>query len=159
MTSQLIIEIIGAVLGKMGIVFESVEELEAPTSHGMKRYVIKTGESGLLIGAKGVNFSALNHIVKKMVSKKAGGGEVRFILDVNDYNKKIADELATKVTILRERALSLKADIELDPMSPFERMLVHTMCEGVANIKTESRGEGLNRRVVIRYVENITSNL
>src|SRR3989338_291954 len=89
MTSQLIIEIIGAVLGKMGIVFESIEELEAPASHGMKRYVIKTGESGLLIGAKGVNFSALNHVVKKMVSKKTGGEEVRFVLDVNDYNKKI----------------------------------------------------------------------
>jgi len=40
----------------------------------------------------------------------------------------------------------------MSPMSPYERMIVHSIFTNVKDIKTESLGEGKGRRVVIKYV-------
>ncbi len=56
--------------------------------------------------------------------------------------------------MLAKRARSFKIDVEMDPMTSYERMLVHSHLEGRPNIKTESIGEGKERRLVIKFVED-----
>jgi spoIIIJ-associated protein len=53
--------------------------------------------------------------------------------------------------MMAERARSLQYDVELSPMSAYERLIVHTTLQDAPNVKTESQGEGRNRRVVIKY--------
>ena len=53
--------------------------------------------------------------------------------------------------MMAERARSFQYDVELSPMSAYERLIVHTTLQGAPQVKTESQGEGRNRRVVIRY--------
>jgi spoIIIJ-associated protein len=140
------------IMDKMGI---SYEEITITDEEGERTsFMVKTAESGRLIGTRGENISALNHVIKRIVGKDASPDDPKhnFYVDVNDYHKKITEEIKNKITILADRARSLKVNVELDPMSSYERMIVHTHFESVSDIETESKGLGKDRRVVIKYI-------
>jgi spoIIIJ-associated protein len=137
----------------MKIAFDSVE-VGTNDETGSPKFTIRTADSALLIGTKGAHLMALNHVIKKMASHGVEEDDAaRFFIDVNNYQEKVEEEIKTKAKIMSERARSFKVDIELDPMSSYERMIVHAALQNIPDIKTESRGEGRNRRVVIKYVE------
>ena len=54
--------------------------------------------------------------------------------------------------MMAERARYFKSNIEVDPMSAFERRVVHEFLAGETDLKTESTGYGPTRRVVIKYL-------
>jgi len=122
------------------------------------RIHVKAEDPRLFIGQNGANLSALTHIVKRIVEQDLNESEkhvgTRFILDVNDYQKKKTEALKAKIILLADRARSFKSSVELDPMSSYERMLVHSMLADESNLITESEGEGRARRVVIKYSES-----
>lgn len=139
------------VIKLLGIDFDDIEEgLNDTTSS--PRFVIRTKESSILIGANGANLLALNHVVKKIMSKDKEE-EIRFFIDVNDYHSKVEDDLKNRAKMMAERAISLKADVSMDPMSSYERMIVHSVLQGMPNIRTESAGVGRDRHIVIKYEE------
>lgn len=112
-----------------------------------------------LIGVHGDTVHAIDHLVKKIVEKRSGSqeegkehGSPHFLVDVNGYRSKQIKDLQNKALMMAERARSFQYDVELSPMSAYERLLVHSTLAGQPNVKTESQGEGRSRRVVIRYV-------
>ena len=138
-------------LRQMNIVFESVDYL--PSEH--PRFTVRTSDSAALIGVKGENLMAFNYIARRLVAKATGAIEpVRFFIDVNGYQEKALENLKAKAKVMCERAKSFKVDIELEPMSSYERMLVHSYLEGEQDVKTESKGEGASRGVVIKYIQS-----
>lgn len=146
--------IIEELLKLMKVSFDSVEILENKQTLSPK-FLIRTADSALLIGIKGANLLAFNHIVKKIASAgKEEEDSTRFFIDVNNYQERLEEDLKNKAKIMSDRARSFKVDIELDPMSSYERMIVHSFLQGIPDIKTESKGEGRERRVVIKYIEN-----
>lgn len=122
------------------------------------RFLIKTGEPELLIGRDGMHLAALSHIIKRIADKNQGDKsdnkefQPSFVVDVNNYQGKRIEDLKGKAAMLAERARYFKSNIEMDPMSPYERMIVHSIFSAVKDIKTESLGEGKSRRVVIKYI-------
>ena len=116
-------------------------------------FTIQTEEPSLLIGFKGETLSALSHVLKK-ISDTSSSEEKKlsFIVDVNGYQKTRISEIKDKATILVERARYYKSSVEMDPMSPYERMIVHSIFSEDPQIKTGSVGEGRERRVVIEYI-------
>ena len=74
-----------------------------------------------------------------------------FLVDVNDHRARQIRDLQTKAVMMAERARSFQYDVELTPMSAYERLIIHTTLQNAPNVKTESQGEGRNRRVVIKY--------
>ncbi len=145
--------IIEEILGKIGVAFEEISEVERPDG-GKTAFVVKTAESGLLIGNRGENLSALNHVIKRIVgkNKKEEEGVLDFYVDVNDYHEKLLQDVKNKAQILAERARSFKVNVEMDPMTSYERMIIHTYFENTPDIETESKGVGRNRRVILKYV-------
>lgn len=124
---------------------------------GQTIYSIETEDARTLIGTHGDTVHALDTLVKKIVEKKsapaeAGGEESLFLVDVNGYRAQKIKNIETKALMMAERARSFQYDVELEPMSAYERLIVHTALSEAPNIKTESQGEGRGRRVVIRYV-------
>ncbi|MFZ2886964.1 MAG: R3H domain-containing nucleic acid-binding protein, partial [Minisyncoccia bacterium] len=81
----------------------------------------------------------------------SGDEEMHFLVDVNDYRTRQIRDLQAKALMMAERARSFQYDVELSPMSAYERLIVHTALQDAPNVKTESQGEGRNRRVVIKY--------
>ncbi len=110
---------------------------------------VKTADSNFLIGQYGVNLQALQHIARLLVRKKTEE-KTNFTVDVNSYREeknasieKMAEDLAGQV-IREKRAIVMR------PMSPYERRLVHLVLSKNSQIKTESIGEGEERKVVIK---------
>jgi len=149
MTQETIKNFIEELLNKLTLPFDSVEVED----NGEQRvFQIKTNESAKLIGSRGDTVRALNHVVKRAFEKKED--DLHFFIDVNGYRTKKIDDLKETAKLLAERARSLKYNVEMTPMSPYERMIVHSALADEPNIATESHGEGRDRRVVIRYVES-----
>ena len=115
-----------------------------------KVFSIQTKESGILIGSKGVNLIALNHIIKKIIDKKYPDKRQKFIIDVNNYQQNRNKEIKDKACVLAERVKSFDSDIEMEPMSPYERMVAHCALADNEDIETQSTGSGIDRHIVIR---------
>lgn len=137
----------------MGVAQTSVEVVDQIDSDSPV-YIIRTTESGILIGKQGEHFSALKHVLKRIIQKRMNAEEVKFNLDVNDYQARLLLDLKNKIKIMGDRALSFKVDIELEPMSSYERMIAHSFFSDSPELSTESVGQGKDRRVVIRYTPN-----
>lgn len=105
-----------------------------------------------LIGNEGEILRSLNHVLRRILEKKHVVS-VMCSLDINNYQKKREEDLQTIAHMAAERVRFLKSDISLDPMSSYERRIIHDFLAGRENIKTESEGDEPYRKVVIRYTE------
>lgn len=118
-------------------------------------FTIKTREAGILIGEDGKHLMALSHVVKKMVEnklKKDSLEDLPFLLDVNNYQMKRIEELRNVARMNAQRVRFFKKELELGPMSAYDRRIIHSVLGEYPDIKTESVGEGLDRRVVIKPI-------
>lgn len=118
------------------------------------KFSIKTEEPYLLIGENGKTLMAVNHLIKKMFEnhqKKNNFKEISFLIDVNDYQEKRIQDIKNKAQIMAERARFFKSNVELMPMNPYERMIIHSFFSNAPDLETESTGTGRERRVVIKY--------
>lgn len=146
-------DIIEDMLRTGGFSYEEVV-LHAPEYEEMVWYQIKSNDSKALIGHNGEILSALNHMVKKLAEKKKKE-EVKlidFFVDVNDYQKKRVDALKTVAHMMAERARFFKSAVDVDPMTAFERKIVHSYLASQPDVVTESVGVGPGRHIVIKYV-------
>lgn len=143
-------DILKELLDTMGAVYDRVVE---DTVAGQTVYRIEVADGRILIGSHGDTVHAIDHLVKKIVEKNSGkdGESPLFLVDVNDYRTKQIKEIQTKALMMAERARSFQYDVELSPMSAYERLIVHATLADSPNVKTESHGEGRNRRIVIKY--------
>lgn len=112
---------------------------------------VVTGENlGKLIGFHGDNLHAIQLLLSGL--KLRSEGAVRMYLDINGYkankNQSIVD-LANKVA---EQAIKIERNIHLDPMSAYDRRIVHTTLQDRDDVTTESTGEGEKRHVVIKPI-------
>ncbi len=116
-------------------------------------YQIKSPDSKSLIGHNGETLSALNHLVKKIVEKKKKEDVaiIDFFIDVNDYQKKKIDSLKTVAHMMAERARFFKSSVDVDPMTAFERKIIHSYLASQPDVITESVGVGPTRHIVIKY--------
>lgn len=149
---QHIIAILKDLLTLLGVKFDDIT-VETDEHTKSLRFIIKTQDSAILIGEHGARLMALNHIVKRMAERAFTEGDMSFLVDVNDYQKKHIDDIRAKAHMLAERARYFKSSVEMDPMSSYERMIVHAEFTEIGDIMTESTGQGHDRRVIIRFTE------
>lgn len=142
-------EILKNFLEKLTVDFDEIQILQSEVHPTL---LIKTSDSGVLIGNNGESLRALNHLVKKIVEKKfSGERRLQFLLDVNGYHEKKMETLKNQAKILAERARMFKSNVEMSPMNAYERMIIHATFAKDSEIETQSEGEGKMRRVVLKY--------
>ena len=128
---------------------------------GMTMFSVEVSEPHLFIGRGGEALSALNHLVRRIIENKtnptleAGVQSPSVLVDINGFQKKRIESIHAIAHMMAERARYFKSSIEVDPMSAFERRIVHEFLSDATDLKTESTGEGLSRRVVIKYIGSI----
>jgi spoIIIJ-associated protein len=132
----------------------TISSCEISEDGGMLWCLVETPDSRFVIGREGETLRSLNHLVRKMIDKNASEEEsAKLYIDINGYQKKRFDNLKTTAHMMAERARYFKSNIETEPMPAYERRIIHMFLEDAKNIKTESEGQGQNRRVVIKYVD------
>ncbi len=119
---------------------------------GQKIFSVDTDNTRELIGQHGDTLYALEYLAKKILETPAATEEEHhFLIDVDEYRARQIREIEQKALMMAERARSFQYDVELSPMSSYERLIVHTALQNAPQVKTESQGEGRNRRIVIKY--------
>jgi spoIIIJ-associated protein len=102
----------------------------------------------ILIGRKGQTLDALQYILRLMVAKQTGL-RTPIILDVEDYRQRRYEDLRTLATNVAAQVKAKRSAIKLEPMSAFERRIVHLTLADDPEVTTESIGEGDSRKVMI----------
>jgi len=143
-------EIVEDLLDYMGFPGE-VDVLKAGKENGTPTLTlaIVDGESmGALIGRRGETLQAFQFITQLLVNRRLGHW-TRVLLDIEGYRSR--RERYLKDTALRaaEKAMRYRESIELDPMIPSERRIVHLTLAEHESVTTHSEGEGDNRRVIV----------
>ena len=116
------------------------------------KITIDSDHNPILIGRNGKTLQALNELTKLAVSNKFRHRH-RILLDVGGYKEDKYSHIAYIAKKNAKEVLRSKVDVQLSPMTPDERRVVHNTLNGWEHIKTESTGEGNDRAVVIKYVE------
>lgn len=112
-------------------------------------YEVSTKEEGL-IGEEGEVLRALNTLLKRIVEKEVDLSYSQSVsIDINGYEKEKQAVLIAQAEELAERVRTHGHEVEMNPMNSYQRMIVHNALKDVSGIRTESRGEGFERRVVI----------
>lgn len=102
-----------------------------------------------LIGRDGQNLKALEYVVRNMFAKDIGS-ECGLAVDVNDYKKSKANYVIDLARQAVMRVRNIQKAEALQPMSSYERRLVHMELASYPDIATESIGEEPQRRIVIK---------
>lgn len=145
-------ETMSELISKMG--FSGEVEIKKTENEEKETYVcdIKTKESNFLIGQYGVNLQSLQHIARLVIRKKIKE-KINFSMDVNSYRMEKNDSVIKLARSLADEAIREKRAVVLRPMAPYERRIVHLELSKNDRIKTESIGEGEDRRIVIKPMD------
>jgi spoIIIJ-associated protein len=112
---------------------------------------VSMDDAGILIGEHGANLRALEYVIK-LVARKVLADMPHFIVDVNNYREEKISELREYARGIAGRVVREKREIEMDPMSSFERRIIHNELTSHPGVITESTGEGIDRRIVVRLL-------
>ena len=130
----------------------AVDGIDVSTNAGHTLLTVRTKDSGILIGTGGETLHSLNHLIRRMFEKKVPEGEpFHYVIDVNGYHLKHIQEVEGQAKILAERARTFQHDVDMSPMSGYDRMIVHAALQELPGVTTESEGEGKLRHIVIKY--------
>lgn len=109
--------------------------------------------NSILIGKDGRTLSALNLIVKQLLSNNYKIYP-HIVLDVENYKEKQELNLERLAKKLAREVVKTKVDVKLDNMNSYERRIIHNTLSNNKKVSTISEGEEPNRHVVIKYVES-----
>ena len=109
--------------------------------------------NSILIGKDGRTLSALNLIVKQLLSNNYKIYP-HIVLDVENYKEKQELNLERLAKKLAREVVKTKVDVKLDNMNSYERRIIHNTLGNNKKVSTISEGEEPNRHVVIKYVES-----
>lgn len=113
---------------------------------------INGNTAGTLIGYRGETLNSMQTILST-IANRGFNNKIRLILDIENYRQKrekTLEELAEKVS---KTVLKTEKSITLEPMSAYERKIIHSKLQDNNKIETHSIGEGDNRRVVISKIK------
>jgi spoIIIJ-associated protein len=102
-----------------------------------------------LVGTEGETLNALQELTRLAVLRQTQRW-VRITVDVNGFKARRRQEIASMAREIGERVASSRQDEELEPMTAFERKIVHDVIAEVSGVQSDSIGEEPNRRVVVR---------
>lgn len=104
--------------------------------------------AGYLIGYRGEVLNSLQDIISNIANKNSED-KIRVVLNIGNYREKRTKDLEILADKIAKSVLNTKKSITLEPMSAFERKVIHTKLQEYDELDTHSVGEEPNRKVVI----------
>ena len=111
--------------------------------------VIKGDDMSHLIGYKGKTIEAFQSLLNSMLQREDEDYAKVFVV-INDYKKKKEERLRKLANKMAANCVKFRRPIKLEPMSAYERLIIHRELADRKDVETESIGEEPRRRVVIK---------
>ncbi len=148
--SKKIVEFLQGLLVHIGAEEDSAVKVELGEEDHY--YVEVSGaKMGVLIGRRGETLDAAQYLCGLVINKGRNGEKLRVTIDTENYRAKRIRTLQNLAEKNAEKALKYKRNITMEPMSPYERRIIHATLTGRENITTFSVGSEPKRRVVVSY--------
>ena len=111
--------------------------------------IIKGDEMKHLIGYKGRTIEAFQSLLNSMLQRE-DEEYAKVFVEINDYKKKKEEKLKKLANKMAANCVKFRRPIRLEPMSAYERLIIHRELADRTDVETESIGEEPRRRVVIK---------
>lgn len=148
--ADLALDFINTLLDNMGV---SADVSMEDTGDGEKLIKIYGEEASVLIGHHGDTLDGLQYLCNLAANKKADENDdreyTRVTVDIEDYRKRREATLRALARRMAGKVLKYKRNITLEPMSAYERRIIHSEIQGIEGVTTNSIGQDSGRRVVI----------
>ena len=128
--------------------FQIQPEFHTEVREGALWFCFSGPSLGLLIGRRGETLNALQYLTNLVVNK-GRNDHVRVVLDVEGYRESREETLSALARKMADKAVRTGRRVELEPMNPHERRVVHLALQNDKRVDTVSHGEEPYRRVVI----------
>lgn len=109
---------------------------------------MEESDGGILIGRRGSTLEAFQHILRRVVEKRAGRA-VPIVADVGGYRERKRTALIQRAERLADKVMRSGRQFTLDPMAPGERRAVHLALKENREVTTYSVGDEPERKIVI----------
>ncbi len=119
---------------------------------GTRRINIVGDDASALIGHHGDTLDALQYLANLASARKNINGErdkSRVTIDIEGYRAKREDTLRALAHRMANKALRIKRSVTLEPMTAYERRIIHSEIQGIDGVSTNSVGSDNNRKIVI----------
>ena len=119
---------------------------------GTRRIIITGDDASTLIGHHGDTLDALQYLANLASAKKNANGErdkSRVTIDIEGYRAKREETLRALARRMAQKALRNKRSVMLEPMSAYERRIIHSEIQNIEGVSTNSIGSDNNRKIVI----------
>ncbi|MGO9321968.1 MAG: protein jag [Solirubrobacteraceae bacterium] len=123
-------------------------EVQVEEHDGVLGGRLEGDDVGLFIGRHGQTIDAVQHLAQRIVFPE-GPSSVRVVIDANGYRERRAAALRAQADEAADGALSSGEPVELDPLPPFERRIVHEYLRDRGDVETHSEGNEPERYLVI----------
>ena len=127
--------------------------VEVRITENIYNILLITDKNAIIIGKDGKTLDALQTLLRQSINNQINI-PIKINLDASNYKAKKNKNLEYEAKKLAKEVLRTKIDIKLDPMTSFERRIVHNVVNNFEHLATESEGETPNRYVVIKYKED-----
>jgi spoIIIJ-associated protein len=126
-------------------------EVEVEEGDGLLTGRLEGEDVGLFIGRHGQTIDAVQHLAQRIVFPE-GPAPVRVVIDANGYRERRAEVLRAEADDAAEEAVRTGEPVELEPLPPFERRIVHEYLRERGDVATHSEGNEPERFLVITPV-------
>jgi spoIIIJ-associated protein len=127
-------------------------EVEVDQRDGVLTGRVEGEEVGLFIGRHGQTIDAVQHLAQRIVFPE-GPSSTRVVIDANGYRGRRAEALRAEADDAADEAISSGKPVDLDPLPPFERRIVHEYLRDRGDVETHSEGNEPERYLVISPIE------
>ena len=129
-------------MGVSDVTFSAVQKGEATI-------IRLDGEKlGALIGRRGETMESLSYLAS-LVANRLEGDYIKLGLDVAGYRDKRESDLTALAQRIGAKVRKTGRSFAMEPMNPYERRIIHSAIGKMEGVRSESKGEGRDRRVVI----------
>jgi spoIIIJ-associated protein len=152
------LHLVKKLLADMGI---SAEVKLQDGNNDDKLITIDGDGAGILIGHHGDTLDSLQYLANLAANKKQAGEKreyVKITIDIEGYRAKREETLRALARRKAEMVLKYKKSIMLEPMTPYERRIIHSEVQNIAGVATNSIGSESNRKVVL-FLDEKTADL
>lgn len=104
--------------------------------------------TGLMIGRRGETLRSLQYLLNLLIHRQ-GGRWPQVVVDIGQYRQRRQDSLEGLALRMAERVRQSGRPMPLEPMSSFERRVIHMVLRNDTSVYTESNGEGEQRKIII----------
>ena len=111
---------------------------------------LKGPNMGSVIGRRGETLDAIQHLTNYAVNRGLDK-RIRVYIDAENYRKKREEILVRLAHKVAEKVVRYRKNMGLEPMNAYERHVIHTALQDMANVTTYSSGTEPNRRVLVVY--------